>query len=41
MVYANQGVDMGIDVDAEDVVANQEAILDMATAEPKTQFWRV
>ena len=41
MVYANQGVDMGIDVDAEDVVANQEAILDMTTAEPKTQFWRV
>ena len=40
MVYANQGVSMGIDVDAEDVVANQDAILDMGTAAPKTQFWR-
>ena len=41
MVYANQGLDMGVDLDPEDVVANQEAILDMASAEPKTQFWRI
>ena len=41
MVYANQGVDMGVDVDAEDVVANQDTILDMSSAEPKTTFWRI
>jgi len=41
MVYANRGVDMGVDVDAEDVVANQDTILDMSSAEPKTSFWRI
>ena len=41
MVYANEGVDMGVGLDPEYVVANQEAILDMASAVPKTQFWRI
>lgn len=40
MVYANTGIDIGIDSDAEDFIEAAEQALDMSDAEPKTSFWR-
>ena len=39
-VYANTGVDMGVDFTQDDFMANAEDILDMGDAEVKTKFWR-
>lgn len=40
MVYANTGVDLGFDSDAEDFIEAADAALDMSDAQPKTTFWR-
>jgi len=40
MVYANKGVDLGADLDAEDFADAADQALDMTDAEPKTSFWR-
>jgi hypothetical protein len=40
MVYANTGVDLGIDLDAEDFLEAADQALDMTDAAPKTSFWR-
>jgi NAD(P)-dependent dehydrogenase (short-subunit alcohol dehydrogenase family) len=39
-VFSNAGVDLGIDISAEDFSANAEAILDLSDAQLKTKFWR-
>jgi NAD(P)-dependent dehydrogenase (short-subunit alcohol dehydrogenase family) len=39
-VFSNTGVDLGIDISAEDFAANAEAILDLSDAQLKTKFWR-
>jgi len=39
-VYANTGVDLGVDATAEDFAANAEKILDLSDAVLKTTFWR-
>lgn len=40
MVFANQGVDLGVDVTWEDVAAHADEILTTEGAEMKTTFWR-
>jgi len=40
MVYANTGIDLGADLDAEDFLDAAEQALDMTEAGPKTSFWR-
>jgi NAD(P)-dependent dehydrogenase (short-subunit alcohol dehydrogenase family) len=40
MVYANTGVNLGVDATSEDFADNAEQILDMSDAVPKTSFWR-
>jgi len=40
MVYANTGIELGKDLDAEDFLDAAEDALDMTDAEPKTSFWR-
>jgi NAD(P)-dependent dehydrogenase (short-subunit alcohol dehydrogenase family) len=40
MVYANTGIDMGHDFEAEDFIDRVDEVLDMSDAEPKTTFWR-
>ncbi len=39
-VFANTGVDLGVDCTYDDFVSNAETILDMSDAEMKTTFWR-
>ena len=39
-VFSNDGVDLGIEISAEDFAANAEAILDLSGAQLKTKFWR-
>jgi len=40
MVFANKGVDLGLEADWEDVAENAEEILSQEGAEFKTTFWR-
>lgn len=40
MVYANTGIDMGHEFEAEDFIDRVDEVLDMSDAEPKTTFWR-
>ena len=40
MVYSNTGVDLGIDLSAEDLLDAADTVLDMSDAAPKTTFWR-
>ena len=40
MVYANPGVDLGVDMDAEDFLDAADQALDMTDAAAKTTFWR-
>lgn len=40
MVYANTGVEMGHEFEAEDFLDRVDEVLDMSDAEPKTKFWR-
>jgi len=40
MVFANKGVDLGLEADWEDVAENAEEILSLEGAEFKTTFWR-
>jgi NAD(P)-dependent dehydrogenase (short-subunit alcohol dehydrogenase family) len=39
-VFSNAGVDLGIEISAEDFSASAEAILDLGDAQVKTKFWR-
>ena len=39
-VYANSGVNLGVDLTADDFAANSEQVLDMSDAKVKTDFWR-
>jgi NAD(P)-dependent dehydrogenase (short-subunit alcohol dehydrogenase family) len=39
-VFANKGVDMGVDFSADDFVDRADEILDLSAAELKTTFWR-
>ena len=39
-VYANTGIDLGVDATAEDFIENADAALDMSDAVVKTKFWR-
>jgi NAD(P)-dependent dehydrogenase (short-subunit alcohol dehydrogenase family) len=40
MVYANTGIDMGHEFEAEDFIDRVDEVLDMSDAAPKTTFWR-
>ncbi len=40
MMFANTGIDLGTDLDAEDFLDAAEQALDMTDAAPKTTFWR-
>ena len=40
MIFANKGVDLGTNATYEDFVDNQEAILELDSAELKTKFWQ-
>ncbi len=40
MVFANSGVNLGSDLDAEDFIDVAEQALDMTDAAPKNSFWR-
>lgn len=40
-VYANKGIDLGVHLTAEDVIAHQEEILELDSAERKSTFWRI
>ncbi len=40
-VFANDGVDLGVDSTIDDVSDNAEAILDLSEARLKTTFWRI
>ena len=40
MVFANSGVNLGSDLDAEDFIEVAEQALDMTDAAPKNSFWR-
>ncbi len=40
MVFANSGVSLGSDMDAEDFIEVAEQALDMTEAAPKDSFWR-
>jgi len=40
MVYANTGIDLGVNQQPEDFLAAAEDAMDMTDAQPKTTFWR-
>ena len=40
MVYANQGLDLGLEATWEDVAEHAEDILGLGSMEAKTTFWR-
>ncbi|MBT6247281.1 MAG: SDR family NAD(P)-dependent oxidoreductase [Gammaproteobacteria bacterium] len=40
MVYANKGVNLGIDFDYDDFLDSADDILEYESAEPKSSFWR-
>jgi len=40
MIFANKGVDLGLDVGWEDISDNSDAILDIDSASLKTTFWK-
>ena len=40
MVFSNTGIDLGVDLDAEDLAHRADEALDMSDAEPKVSFWR-
>ena len=39
MVFANKGMDLGLDATWEDVAENADEILDVSSANLKTTFW--